>query len=537
VKAGSIFLLCLCLTLPVAAQQSDADEVLDDAQSYYDDGDYISAAGILETAILNGVDDDPALYTLLARSYWRMDYQYDEQIIAACDEALRLDDEAAACYALRAASNARLGNSATALEDLAALDALDSDDDVRLIRAAAYSALGDWTAGAELFMDWLDAQPEREANASNPLGLGENPTNLRVRSGEIWRVPLEGEAGQTIMINTYSMSIAVDTLLILLDPEGRPIAGDQMGDYYPGDAAIIDFALPASGTYTLLVTHGEIDTGGEVSLMARVMNADDYMQRGNRAFTQRNYPLAIRSYERAIDMGLNSADIYDSLGVAYYLTSDFESSVDAYNRAIEASPNYPYYYQSRGVNYAELGNYEQGLADLEYACQLNGGCDEGLLLARGIVYTLAARQAEAAGDTAQAAEFHAAAAQDYLDWINAFPVQQTALTEPLTPGEPIFLPIDQGWSYTIPLEGRAGDTYVITADAAVVDSWVDPLLVILDPQGTPIHGDDDGGGGGERRRNSRVVITLPEDGTYTILVGHAGDPSPGEIRVTLQIGQ
>jgi hypothetical protein len=52
----------------------------------------------------------------------------------------------------------------------------------------------------------------------------------------------------------------IDPLIALLDPQGNPIAGDDDFGAATGgevDAEITDFILPATGSYTLLVSHAE----------------------------------------------------------------------------------------------------------------------------------------------------------------------------------------------------------------------------------------------------------------------------------------
>ena len=55
---------------------------------------------------------------------------------------------------------------------------------------------------------------------------------------------------------------------------------------------------------------------------------------------------------------------------------------------------------------------------------------------------------------------------------------------------------------------------------------VDPLIALLDPDGTPIAGDDDMGG----VLDSLVEnFELPADGTYTLVVSHANGGYDGRL--------
>jgi tetratricopeptide (TPR) repeat protein len=72
---------------------------------------------------------------------------------------------------------------------------------------------------------------------------------------------------------------------------------------------------------------------------------------------------------------------------------------------------------------------------------------------------------------------------------------------------------------TYPFEGTAGQTITITLESTDFD----PVLTLLDPSETEIAFNDDFGGS----LNSKIIITLPEAGTYTVVArsfsGEGGD--------------
>ena len=65
-------------------------------------------------------------------------------------------------------------------------------------------------------------------------------------------------------------------------------------------------------------------------------------------------------------------------------------------------------------------------------------------------------------------------------------------------------------------EGVAGETIVINMRG--LDETTDPLVYVLDPSGVEIGRDDDGGS----FPNSRLELTLPSDGTYTVVASTFG---------------
>jgi hypothetical protein len=75
--------------------------------------------------------------------------------------------------------------------------------------------------------------------------------------------------------------------------------------------------------------------------------------------------------------------------------------------------------------------------------------------------------------------------------------------------------VDDSWTFN----GEAGQTVVIELNA--VDNAFDPQLSLYDPNGAWIAENDDLDG--SSNRNSRIEMTLPTNGRYTIRVGAFGD--------------
>ncbi|HLO49827.1 MAG TPA: trypsin-like peptidase domain-containing protein [Kamptonema sp.] len=71
------------------------------------------------------------------------------------------------------------------------------------------------------------------------------------------------------------------------------------------------------------------------------------------------------------------------------------------------------------------------------------------------------------------------------------------------------LPVDNSFFDLYSFEGKAGQE--VTIDMKSQD--IDPYLILLGPAQRELAQDDDGGG----NKDARIVVTLPADGTYTIL--------------------
>jgi S1-C subfamily serine protease len=87
------------------------------------------------------------------------------------------------------------------------------------------------------------------------------------------------------------------------------------------------------------------------------------------------------------------------------------------------------------------------------------------------------------------------------------------------------LPADDSYFNPYSFEGRMGQQVMIEMTSSDLDAY----LILLDPSGAPVAQDDDSGGG----TNSRVIATLPTNGTYTILANSysAGETGSYNLRV------
>ncbi len=108
---------------------------------------------------------------------------------------------------------------------------------------------------------------ERESVVGE-LTFAESVT-IEMNHGVVARLQFQGEAGQSVTISARDyLGGGVDPLLVLLDADGVPIAGD---DDSGGalDALITHIELPAAGVYTALVSHANGGYEGEVRVSLR----------------------------------------------------------------------------------------------------------------------------------------------------------------------------------------------------------------------------------------------------------------------------
>jgi tetratricopeptide (TPR) repeat protein len=282
--------------------------------------------------------------------------------------------------------------------------------------------------------------------------------------------------------------------------------------------------------------------------------SDAYLDRGLAQDAAGNYDLAITDYSKAIELNPNDPSAYVNRGFAYYDEKDYENAIkdfssgidhaytplnDAYldrglaqeaagkhdlavadySKAIEIAPNDQHAYGNRGDSYLGLQQWDKAVSDYDKAIQIDS-TQAGNYLGRGIANNQLGKPADAA--------------KDFYKWISLN--QKTSTDNPaLKSGGSITVKMSDGQVYRIPFSGKAGESVTITATGAKPSNdaeEVDPLIVILGPDGAPLIGDDDGGGG----LNSAIKgFALPADGSYTLLVSHAGGGTEGDITVKLDI--
>lgn len=127
---------------------------------------------------------------------------------------------------------------------------------IHAILASAYTAFGNQPAAAEQIRIHLD-QVTSQMVPTSPLNPGAS-FSLPLVPGRTYEVPLPVTAGQSIAIATSSHDFW-DTILVLLGPDGIPVAGsDDYSKYFAG----LDWTASTTGTYRMRVSSFEsVDTG------------------------------------------------------------------------------------------------------------------------------------------------------------------------------------------------------------------------------------------------------------------------------------
>lgn len=320
----------------------------------------------------------------------------------------------------------------------------------------------------------------------------------------------------------------------------------------------------------------EGDTSGAIEQMDMLLeidptNSDAYIIRGVAYVREGRYNRAIDDYTRAIEIVPYDWTTYTFRGDAYVQVEEFGFAMMDYDRAIYLNPRYEPAYRSRsilkffqrneqgafvdelvaqGLSRAAFGDTEEAvelyteaietaedpipeLANAYYnrALTVFGEADWDVIiddltealelqpemhdsyLARGIAY-------QESGDTQSAGE-------DFIRRIEL--LEMETIEDSLDAVDEVTM--SYGTVYRLSFEGEEGQVITATARAAFPDEeTVDPLIVILGPDGNAIAGDDDFGG----ELDSQVAeFELPEDGTYILVISHANGGYDGMVDVSV----
>lgn len=230
-----------------------------------------------------------------------------------------------------------------------------------------------------------------------------------------------------------------------------------------------------------------------------------------------DYEAALDDYAAALELEPENVFHYANRAYTYEQLEDYEAALADYDAALEIDPEYQYAYYARGWAQISQENYEAALADFERALRLDP-TDKWSILGRATANSELGNIEDAAVDF----ESYVAATQFSRE-----------VHQPVRFDSPVSLSLYEGLVVAVPFSANAKDVVTITATSP--DGAVDPLILLLGPDGNPLVGNDDAS---PTELNSIINgYELPEAGRYTLLVTHAGGGSLGELDVTIVGGK
>jgi lipoprotein NlpI len=115
------------------------------------------------------------------------------------------------------------------------------------------------------------------------------------------------------------------------------------------------------------------------------------------------FDLAIRDFDRVVQLTPDYSAAFRRRGNAYRSTLAFDRAIQDYDEAIRLSPDYAVAFSNRGVAYLNKGTYDRAIQDFDQAIRLKPD-DGSAYRGRGNAYYDSGEFKRAAADFARAAE-------------------------------------------------------------------------------------------------------------------------------------
>lgn len=316
-----------------------------------------------------------------------------------------------------------------------------------------------------------------------------------------------------MLLRRISMLAVVALIALTALPASAQTGSGQQGPIAPGSALPGVFERASAA-----LDAGDVDQAAldfSLFLLLNPTYSQGFFGRGLARIGQENYAAAVDDLTRAVtfapaDSDAYAASLYGLRAQVHQQLGDDDAALADFSSAVDLNPSGDNY-ANRAFALAAAGDNESALEDLDRAIALLP--DQAILpLARASVNG-------ALGNTVEQAS-------DFLRYLQLI---QTGLTPlgPLEDRTPRFVTMEQGAIFTFTIEGTKGQRLSVRAEARPGDA-VDPLIVVLDPEGNPLAANDDSG---DSFDSTIDRVALPEDGRYTIILSHALGGSEGQVAI------
>ena len=447
--------------------------------------EYRSAIALYDALVADGEAD---LHTIFARGYAYS--MIDEHGLAAQDYSVVLQQNAEDLASLnnRCWAFSEIGEYDRALADCNKLMTLAPDADYPYLnRGIVYEKMGDMSHAMKDYVEWIKRIKTNVIRNDNLAWEGS--LDVPMSEGIVYVFPFTASADQEIVISAISSQrdLDADPLVLILDPDGMPLtANDDTGEWWD---SYVQFRAPVSGEYALVMTHAGGSTEGRVEVSFDIagmftlgndgarFKADAY-----RALMSGDYTVALENFRRALTINQQDAEAMNWMGVAYRYMGEYDAAISHISTAMQLDASYSLPYLSRGISYEEMGQPAASAADYYRYAMMNR---ERTLF-----------HAELEGDS----DFE--------------------------------LPMREGWVYSVPFDAVRGQTLDI-AVATVEPGFVDPLVVLIGPEGQALIGDDDISLSEYDSVISNFKVT--QSGQYTLVISHAEGGANGTLNVDIDV--
>lgn len=96
-----------------------------------------------------------------------------------------------------------------------------------------------------------------------------------------------------------------------------------------------------------------------------------YNSRGIIYYDNKNNDLALKDFNKAIEINPQYLGAYNNRGLVYRSTGDNTKAIKDFNKAIKINPDNATGYYNRGVSFNSLGNYNEAIDDFNKAIKIN----------------------------------------------------------------------------------------------------------------------------------------------------------------------
>ena len=447
--------------------------------------EYRSAIALYDALVAEGEAD---ANTIFSRGYAYS--MIDEHALAAQDYTYVLQEHPDDLAALnnRCWAFSEIGEFNRALADCNDLVVMAPDADYPYLnRGIVYEKVGDMGAAMKDYAEWIKRIKTDVVRNDNLAWEGS--LDVPMSEGLVYVFPFTASADQEVVISAISSQrdLDADPLILILDPDGLPLAAnDDTGEWWD---SYVQFRAPVSGEYVLVMTHaggsseGRVEVSFDIAGMFTLGNDGARLKaEAYRALMSGDYTVALENFRRALNLNQHDAEAMNWMGVAYRYMGEHDASISHISTAIQMDESYSLPYLSRGITYEQMGEHGASAADYYRYAMMNRS------------RTL----------------FHAE-----LEGDSSFEV-----------------PMREGWVYSVPFDAVHGQTLDISV-ATIEPGFVDPLIILIGPEGEALTGDDDI----SLNEYDAVISNYPvsKSGQYTLLISHAEGGSNGTLKVDLDV--
>jgi superkiller protein 3 len=102
-----------------------------------------------------------------------------------------------------------------------------------------------------------------------------------------------------------------------------------------------------------------------------MLDAEEYLIKGNNAYENKSYDAAIKYYRKAIDINPLYVGAYNNIGVTYYDQKNYAQAINYYQKVVDINPNYANAYNNLGLVYSAQENLTQAIHNYQKAIDID----------------------------------------------------------------------------------------------------------------------------------------------------------------------